>query len=415
MKKKILIISYTFPPNDGIGGRRWAKFAKYLFRKGVDIRVISTELNAKVNGLWSNDIVELKDDNRINYISSNFPSVLNSYPNTLIGKLRYRFSLFYLRKTIKGNYYDRTSFWKRTLLKEVKTLIGKDYLIIIATGAPFHYLNDLMELKKINPDLKIIVDLRDPWVWGKNYGIDTLDNKQLAEEIKIQDNVIVNSSFITVPVIKMQSDLREFYPEYFEKIHVLEHGYDQDDMPEKLINCKPNNKKLKLIYTGSVYDNLELHFALLNDALSSINESALSISFYTNADSNNKKYFALPNIKRFSNVFLPVTPRMAMHKINEADYFLALYPDKFKDHVSTKFPEIVKLRTPIIYIGKKGGISDFILTHKLGIHIEVHEIQEKLIPIFNGEQFIPYNPTIEVESLSIEKITNNLIRMIELK
>ena len=38
--KHVLLISYSYPPYPGIGGRRWAKFSKYLSRLGFVIHVI---------------------------------------------------------------------------------------------------------------------------------------------------------------------------------------------------------------------------------------------------------------------------------------------------------------------------------------------------------------------------------------
>jgi hypothetical protein len=42
-EKTILIICYGFPPFPGIGGRRWAKFSKYLSSYGFNINVIASK------------------------------------------------------------------------------------------------------------------------------------------------------------------------------------------------------------------------------------------------------------------------------------------------------------------------------------------------------------------------------------
>ena len=41
--KKVLIISYNFPPKSGISSRRWVKLAKELTRSGVECHVITRD------------------------------------------------------------------------------------------------------------------------------------------------------------------------------------------------------------------------------------------------------------------------------------------------------------------------------------------------------------------------------------
>ena len=41
--KKILLICWDFPPNNGIGGRRWAKLIKYLAKSDVECHVMKCD------------------------------------------------------------------------------------------------------------------------------------------------------------------------------------------------------------------------------------------------------------------------------------------------------------------------------------------------------------------------------------
>jgi len=81
--KNLLIINYAFPPNEGVGGRRWAKFSKYLKNHNVNIRVINAKKQNNKLSNWVNDV------NGINVISLNtsYPHILQISPKTIFQKI----------------------------------------------------------------------------------------------------------------------------------------------------------------------------------------------------------------------------------------------------------------------------------------------------------------------------------------
>lgn len=145
--KHILLVSYVFPPYPGIGGRRWAKFAKYLAAKGFVIHVICAKSPFEEQSLFNEDIKNVNI--RVYPMKANYPYALKKNTESLIDKINYRLSLILMKLTIKGNYYDRAAFWKKQILKESTRLI-KEFNInnVIVSGAPFSLLYYLIELKK---------------------------------------------------------------------------------------------------------------------------------------------------------------------------------------------------------------------------------------------------------------------------
>ena len=49
--RRLLIISYHFPPDGAIGGLRWAGLSKYLGRMGWDVHVVTASESAAENGM----------------------------------------------------------------------------------------------------------------------------------------------------------------------------------------------------------------------------------------------------------------------------------------------------------------------------------------------------------------------------
>ena len=115
MNKNILLLSYVFPPYPGIGGRRWAKFAKYLSRKGYTVHVICAKNPFSDISLWMKDVQN--DPNIIVYpISPEYPSILLRKPVSVVEKIMYRFNDLRIRLAAKGNPYERAVFWRNEML-----------------------------------------------------------------------------------------------------------------------------------------------------------------------------------------------------------------------------------------------------------------------------------------------------------
>ena len=78
MNKKVLIVCYSFPPYPGIGGRRWAKFSKYIKLLGTEVFVISSKnpFNEKSN--WTTDIEGIN----VTRLPLIYPKALISFPKS---------------------------------------------------------------------------------------------------------------------------------------------------------------------------------------------------------------------------------------------------------------------------------------------------------------------------------------------
>ena len=69
--KRVIILCYGFPPNTGIGGRRWAKFAKYLAKKSWQVEVVCKKNTSAKISTWENDVAQ--ENIRRHFIKSNYP------------------------------------------------------------------------------------------------------------------------------------------------------------------------------------------------------------------------------------------------------------------------------------------------------------------------------------------------------
>ncbi|MCP4179637.1 MAG: glycosyltransferase family 4 protein, partial [bacterium] len=286
--------------------------------------------------------------------------------------------------------------------------INEGYNNIIVTGAPFNLPYYVSLVKKQYPYINIISDFRDTWFKGKPYGFEAMSQKRINEEKSKQINILKFSDSITVPSVQMKSDLQNEFPSQKDKIIHLPHGYDVDEFESKTTESNKNslNKKIKVIFGGAIYDNLEEHFCNLQKFIDHY-KSKVSFEFYT--DDVKKIPVALRNN---INIHKPLPTALFFKKVKAGDFYLALREDQHKNYISTKFYEIIFLRKPIIFVGEKGLISNLIESNRLGISTTPKELFLKLEKIVKAPKSINYNYNFPVNNYSYTKITEKLLGLI---
>ncbi len=252
MKKKILIISYHWPPSGGPGVQRWLKFVKYLpefnlspvlfVPKNANYPINDNSLKSEV----SNDLEIIKLP--IFELSIFFPGLksLNSIRSGNISKNKNQSMFQKIIFFIRGNLFipDMKIFWKRNSVNFLENYISENNIEAIVTTGPPHSLHLIgLELKrKLN--VKWISDFRDPWV-NLNY----LNRFHLLPFVKkyhkkLRDKVINNSD----AVIVTSKRLKELYSEINANIFQVTNGYDYNKPAIKL------DKKFSISHVGSFYN-----------------------------------------------------------------------------------------------------------------------------------------------------------------
>jgi hypothetical protein len=189
----VVIVSFTFPPYGGIGGRRWAKFSKYLFREGLDLRVIAAKRDLNTQSDWTGDIKEYSG--RIEYLEDFYPKILSRLPKNIFEKLQYKLALQFVKLICrKGNYYDPSLFFNRRAKKRVEQLIQAGARKVIITCAPFRTAYELLKLKMQYPKVEFLIDFRDPWVNNKShYGLYNMPIRRQVQEAEMEKNAIATA------------------------------------------------------------------------------------------------------------------------------------------------------------------------------------------------------------------------------
>ncbi|MCH1418327.1 MAG: hypothetical protein L7U68_07255 [Flavobacteriaceae bacterium] len=259
-QKKLLIISYYWPPSGGSGVQRWMYFAKYLKSLGWKPYIITVDENVAAYPVVDKSLLKevvsiptirtqtrepLRWYSRINTASETAGIPQGAIQTkSLFGK----FAAF-----IRGNFFipDARKGWRPYALKAAEDLIQKEGIQRVVTTGPPHSTHWVGAQLKNKFGLKWIVDLRDPWVtlfynkqlyrtfWAVNR-----DRRQEKAVLKNADAVLTTVGGNFHEYLKKIAPHQEYY--------VIPNGYDQD-----LIKSVSTDQlsEFHVVYTGLLTEN----------------------------------------------------------------------------------------------------------------------------------------------------------------
>ncbi len=170
---KLLVITYYWPPQAGVGVQRWLKFVKYLPEYGYMPTVFTTE-NPSFN-LKDNELLhEVPDDvevirfpiwepfNLFNKLNSN--NKKNVQQGLVLEKEK-RSWKDHLIIWLRGNLFipDPRVFWVRPAAKFLSDYIRQHQIDTVITTGPPHSVHLIGKKLKAKNKIRWMADFRDPW------------------------------------------------------------------------------------------------------------------------------------------------------------------------------------------------------------------------------------------------------------
>jgi hypothetical protein len=409
----LLLINFDFPPNPGIGGRRWAKLAKAMARQGHIIHVVRARYHsAQKQSTWNSDVAsELIHVYEVDCV---YPSSLLQPPSSLSKKLQYRLDQLLLKLREKGNIYDKSIGWDNELLPLCGRIIEEENVdCIIATGAPWNILVYAAQLKQEYPECKLLVDYRDPWLTAVNYGMQGLSKKRKQAETDKQSFVFQFADLVTTPNSYITNELETWCRLNCERMPVfktVEHFFDPDDYTDA--NKEANTQgEVRIVYAGDVYVNSQPQWQWLKNTIQQISPPLLQLGkklrfdLYTTA--------SVPEFMlQIPNIFIHEPIGKAIYsELEKADILLIVLPDNKKNERTTKFFEYLPYRKPLFVVADIGDVTDFVGRHKLGVHI--HAPGNQIIDLFSGKYFEDsFNMQFDIETCTSNERASQIIKLL---
>ena len=252
--KKVLIISYYWPPAGGPGVQRWLKFAKYLPEFGVEPIVYVPEnptypiLDEKLIAEVPEGLTLLKKKITEPYKWASFFSKnkTKSFSSGIIPKSRKQSFLEKCLLMVRGNLFipDARVLWVKPSVAYLKEYIAAEGIDTIITTGPPHSLHLIGMALKSELQLRWIADFRDPWTTIGYHKALRLSAYAERKHKMLESKVLRTADHIVVTSKTTKAEFEALTP---QPITVITNGYDVEPVAKQTLD-----EKFTLAHIGSL-------------------------------------------------------------------------------------------------------------------------------------------------------------------
>nr|MBI1230284.1 glycosyl transferase [Cytophagales bacterium] len=256
-RKRVLIITYYWPPSAGSGVQRWVKFSKYLPGFGWEPVIFTPE----------NPDFDLKDPLMAKEVSVDtevlkFP-IWEPFQLLRMLKKEPLKDPAIILETDRKNLLDKAAIWLRAnaiipdpriyWVKPSVKFLGQlvdsnDFQAVITTGPP-HSLHLIGRALRRNYGIPWLADFRDPWsMWEF---LDTLPMTSWArrKHRQLEASVFEEADALVTISPTFQQEMEQLSG---RTVQLITNGFDPQDLPEGFDQHPPTSETLQVVYTGVI-------------------------------------------------------------------------------------------------------------------------------------------------------------------
>ena len=421
-KKKVLIITYYWPPSGGSGVQRWLKFSKYLRDFNIE-PVIYTVDNPlypiKDTSLESEIPLGLEVLKQPIFEPNSFLSIfgnnkkkesagfLNPNP-TLLG----RFFQY-----VRANYFipDARKFWIKPSVKFLSNYLKNNEIEVVITTGPPHSMHIIGLALRDKFKIKWISDFRDPWTEIDYFQQLPLTKKANKKHHQLEQEVLEKSDMVIV----VGETMKKKFLKHNHNIEVLTNGFDsyENSLTIEL------DSNFSITHVGLM--NADRNPTILWEVLYEISsenidfKNNLRIKFIGKIDDTVIQDIQVFNPKNI--VRIPYLDHEEVRKYQASSQVLLLSINQVlsaKGIITGKIFEYLQAKRPILGIGPEDGDAAAILKKTnagniVGFNnkVELKAAVLKLYKDFKEEKL--FVKSIDIEQFHRKNITRQLAQVIK--
>ncbi len=391
--KKVLVVTYYWPPAGGPGVQRVLKFCKYFPEFGWEPVILTVQ-----NGEYPNmDTTLLEESEKMNVYKSislhpfMFYKVLSrqkSIPTfTLDQDSSNSFSKF--SQWIRLNCFipDARKGWIPFAVPMGKKIIKKENIDLIFSSGPPHSLHFIAKKLKEKYDIPWIADFRDPWT--DLFHLEGHSRHKIAQENDRKKEEIILSSAEMITTVS--SSLRDLilYKQIKNKVEVIANGYDEQDF-NGISKKEKNNDKIIISYIGGMAKS-QVPESFLN-AICILKKKNVNVTLRFSGDVHPDAKTIIENlgIKDQVKYYGYVSHKVAIQTMVKSTYLLLVIPDTANNNgiVTGKIFEYLRSFTPIICIAPHNSDAANIIRDTQSGQIFDYDDSDKIVDfILTSENF----------------------------
>ncbi len=379
--KRLLVISYYWPPSGGAGVQRWLKFVKYLRGFGWE-PVIYTAENPEVPAIDTSLLSDVPEN--IEVIKTKIWEPFTIYKRFVGRKKEDKIKAGFLSEEkapskaenisvwVRGNFFvpDARKFWIKPSIKFLKKYLRENPVDAMVSTGPPHSMHLIALGLKRGLGIPWLADFRDPWTKIDFYQDLMLTGFANKKHHRLEQKVLKTADMLTTV---SSNWARDFHGLGAKKIEVVTNGFDPDDF-SSLSESKCD--KFEICHLGSMNKdrNPEVLWKVLSGLCNTINgfKNDLKISFLGFTDYSVTKNLENEGLTEFAEMVKYLPHKEVLQRAKNAGILLLPLNDtpNVNGIIPGKLFEYIALKKPIFCIGDVDGDSSGIISEtKSGITV----------------------------------------------
>lgn len=433
--KKILIITYYWPPSGGAAVQRWLSFANKLSQKGWQVHLLTVDEAYATYQLRDESLKEqIHPDIRVHTTKTKEPFKTytslfgkNSIPKPAFSNETNPSLLKKISRFIRGNFFipDPRKGWKKYALPKALELINTEKIDRVITAGPPHSTHFIGKDLKEKKGVYWIADFHDLWTdviyYNMLYHLPFIKKKDKELELSVLESADL---IITVGEKYKEKLLAKSSRLPASKINVLRIGYEES------LFSKTSSSHLQeefiITYTGTIADfyQPEIFINALKKLVNDHPEIAFRLRFVGVLSEGIKNKIAAAGLENILEETGYVSHKRSIDFLYQSSILLLINPVTSDEEmvIPGKIYEYLAVRKPVINITKinaeTAGIikeceagKTFDRTMQLELEIHLGQLLQKWKELKN----LNLTNTGNDLQYSRKEISNQLISLLEKK